>query len=590
MIINYNNFVNLFTINEAYRNNVHQTHFEDLIMLGSDGIDEINDKIDGFLDAMRGNNRGYNYTTKIDGSPAVICWHSFPGYPDDSICLKSFIGGANNALSSVEDITTKYGDRPDMMEKLINCLKLAKNIPSGEAWQGDCLFTTNDKKIEDINGKEYITFHPNKIVYAFSEENPDYDHVKNAVFGIAFHTIYKDAGEGKKKQSFKIDPTILNAPEEFYIMSPALDYNPQAFDITDIEDKYEDLKLYENYLKSNDDYETLVNNDAFMSYWNTFENANIADKRKVTLDVKTFWNDLYDYIDEKRTSEWSKKNAALKTAKGRSKALDDWADSLSDLHSLLKSNKDLLTVMVNAFNLAAEIKMDMWAGFKQSKANYSTFYKSRTKGIIDADMEGVAMSDSDGNIVKIVDRSTFSANNRDSDILAGWEHPMDKTHENINSIFNKMLNESVLDTAITVASVSWWLPYIIWVIVTVVKSYFNKTLFTSYNKFGCWVIVPKSKRSDKRIERIKEFCQKRGLPVDVEEDNYTWKVWVYTDGLNTSVELQDVLNNITIGDLKNGKSAFDDKFKNFKLNDKGKISYIGDSKDSEIFDMILENK
>ena len=29
-------------------------------------------------------------------SPATILWHKFTGYPDNSICLKSFIANANN--------------------------------------------------------------------------------------------------------------------------------------------------------------------------------------------------------------------------------------------------------------------------------------------------------------------------------------------------------------------------------------------------------------------------------------------------------------------------------------------------------------
>lgn len=428
----------------VYRNNTHQTHFEDLVFLGKDGLDELNNKIEGLFDELKGNDKGFNYTTKIDGSPALICWHKFPGYPDDSICLKSFVASANNAMLSEQDILDKYGDRPDMAQKLIYGLELAKYIPDNQAWQGDCLFSNDDKKIEKIRGTEYITFHPNKIVYAFSEDNPDYDKVKNAKFGIAFHTIYTDAGDGKKKQSFRIDPTKINAPDSFFIMSPALNYKADSFDVKDIQDKYKQLQSLEDELESTNDYEALVNNDTFMTYWSTFENKNIADKRKVTLDPDKFYEDLYDYIDEKRTGEWTKKNASLKTKKGRAKALDDYTNSISSLHDILKSNKGLLSVLVAAFNLAAEIKMDMWAGFRQSKASYSTFYKSKSKGIIDADMEGVAMSDSDGNIVKIVDRSTFSANNRDPDIISGWEHPEDsRTLESssLNKLYGQMLRE-----------------------------------------------------------------------------------------------------------------------------------------------------
>ena len=408
------------------RANTHQTHFEDLIMLGEGGIEEFNDKIEKFMSG----DSGMNYTTKIDGSPALFVWSKFPGYPDNSICLKSFVANANNCMSSVEEIDSKYGDRPDMAEKLKYGLEIAKSIPENECWQGDCLFGPNDKKVENIRGKEYVTFHPNKIVYAFSEENASFEKVVNSSFGIAFHTIYRPNGDGGKSQSFRVDASRLkNLPNDIFVLSPALNYSQDQFDKSKLETLYENLRELEDELLSDDAYHGITSNDAFMAYWNTFENANIADKRKTTLDIRTFFHDLWEYIDEKQTKEWTKRNLSLKTVKSRSAAYDKWVDSVQEMHEFLRHNKDTLVKMVQAFNLAADIKMELWNGFKGTKNDYSTFYKSRTKGILNADMEGIAMSDADGNIVKIVDRSEFSANNRDNDIMSGWEHHNDKINE-----------------------------------------------------------------------------------------------------------------------------------------------------------------
>ena len=399
-------------------------------MLGEGGIEEFNDKIEKFMSG----DSGMNYTTKIDGSPALFIWSKFPGYPDNSICLKSFVANANNCMSSVEEIDSKYGDRPDMAEKLKYGLEIAKSIPENECWQGDCLFGTNDKKVENIRGKEYVTFHPNKIVYAFSEENASFEKVVNSSFGIAFHTIYRPNGDGGKSQSFRVDASRLkNLPNDIFVLSPTLNYSQDQFDKNKLETLYENLRELEDELLSDDAYHGITSNDVFMAYWNTFENANIADKRKTTLDIRTFFNDLWEYIDEKQTKEWTKRNLSLKTAKSRSAAYDKWVDSVQEMHEFLKHNKDTLVKMVQAFNLAADIKMELWNGFKGTKNDYSTFYKSRTKGILDADMEGIAMSDADGNIVKIVDRSEFSANNRDSDIMSGWEHPENKIKESYYS-------------------------------------------------------------------------------------------------------------------------------------------------------------
>ena len=428
----------LTPLDEAFvkRPNTHQTHFEDLVLLGPDGIAEIEDKIDKFLN----NKDGLNMTSKIDGAPAVICYSKFTGYPDNSICLKSFVANANNVLSSEEDVMKKYGDRPSMAEKLVACLELAKLIPAGEAWQGDCLFSSDDKDVEEIRGKEYITFQPNKIVYAFSEENPGYENVKNADFGIAFHTVYKDDGNGGKSQSFRPAIESINWPEWVYVMSPALSLDNNSFNNDKIQKFADYFKENAEALAKMSSYEDIVNNEAFMSFWNTFENNYIADKKNETINCDTVIRELKEYIAEKQTAYFQKKFSSLKTAKGKMKSIDEWSDSVAELKEIIHHNKDTIIKMVEVLNIAITIKMLMWHGFKNSKQDYSTFYKSRSRGVIDANMEGVAMSDMDGNIVKIVDRTEFSSANRDSDILAGWEHPHDKVQESLN-LFDKVLNK-----------------------------------------------------------------------------------------------------------------------------------------------------
>ena len=411
------------------RNNTHQTHFEDLVCTGE--LDELNDKIESFIES---NSRSsLNMTTKIDGSPAVICWSKFEGYPDNSICLKSFVTSANNCISTFDEIDKRYGDRPEMAEKLRYALRIAKAIPEGEAWQGDCLFTRQDLKEKEIEGVKYLTFHPNKIIYAFSEENPDYERVKDAEFGICFHTIYIDAGGGKKNQSFNVDASRIKVPEYIYILSPAVDVDEGKFEIEEIKQLYFKLQEVESKLLADNAYDSLIHNSAFMDYWSIFENKNISDKRVTTIDLNTFYEDLWNFIEEKQTKEFQKKYTSLKTAKGKSGAIDKWASEVAELQDILTNYKTTMTTFVEALNLAAEIKMKMWAGFKDSKLGYDTFYLSRTQGYKKASMEGIAMSDSNGNIVKIVDRSEFSANNRDPDIVSGWEHPEDKLKESYYS-------------------------------------------------------------------------------------------------------------------------------------------------------------
>lgn len=394
------------------RQNTHQTHFEDLVLLGPNGLDELDDKIEGMLERLEDKGSRLNTTIKIDGAPALFCWSSYSGYPDNSIALKAFTNGPQTALSSVEEIQQKYPteDRANMREMLRYGLELAKYIPAGECWQGDCLFTKDSKKEENIDGTDYITFQPNKIIYAFSEDQPGYEEVKNADFGIAFHTIYR--GEDKK-QTFNVDRSRLNVPSNIYVMSPAISVDTKSFNLNQIKAQVNKLHSLEGELLSNKNYETLVSNEEFMDFWNTFENKTLADNKQVTINETTFINELKEHIKEKLTQKASK----LKTEKGRA----NYMTKIDELAQLVDNNSKLLTVIVKTLNEAAKIKMLLWEGFKQTKTGYDTYYKSRTKGYFKGDMEGIRMSDQDGNIVKIVDRTNFSSYNRDPDIIGGWE-------------------------------------------------------------------------------------------------------------------------------------------------------------------------
>lgn len=421
---------------EEARMNKHMTHFESLVMLGPDGLAELNNKIESFEAQLYGEDRGLNNTTKIDGSPAVFVWSKFPGYPDNSICLKSFIDNANNCMTSLDEIFEKYHDRPDMCKKLENALMLAKYIPEGECWQGDCLFTHDTLKEQNIGGIEYVTFQPNKIVYTIPQTSPSYETIKDAEFGIAFHTIYKDDGHGGKTQSFRVDLERVQAPKCFYLMSVALnlDNSKDPFHMNEVHNLYTRLQSVEAKLNANPVYADLTDNQAFMGFWNTFENKKIADERNVTLNEDTVIEELWDYIEAKQTAEFTNKLQNLKTVKGKLGAIDKWVDAVAEMKALLTNNNQLIVYMVQAFNLAAQIKMHYWEGFKSAyKSDYDQYYLSRTKGYIPADMEGIAMSDSEGNVAKVVDRTTFSSYNRDPDIMAGWEHPEDKLKESYYS-------------------------------------------------------------------------------------------------------------------------------------------------------------
>ncbi len=399
------------------RLNTHMTHFEDLVLFGQEGLDELEYKIDNMLDDS------INYTYKVDGAPSVFMWSHFEGYPDNSICLKSFTKNANNVLSSRADIIDKYGDRKDMCDKLLHCLDLAISIPYGEAWQGDCLYTDNTLKQLSILGTEYITFQPNKIIYAVNELSPAYEKIVNSTFGICFHTIYT-GNLDSKRQSFKVNLNRLkNVSRDTYIMTPTLNKPTAKLDsITMLAEKF---KYFKGQLENNPVYEELLNNPIFIKYWNLFENKYISDKAVITLDLNTFEEDLHNFVAGRLLNEYDKKQATLKTDKGKEKAKSTYDLALLNLDDLIHNDRDVLRTLVECLNTAAEIKMEMLKLFPK-KGDFNTFFNSLSRGYIPTDGEGSAMSDQDGNVVKLVDRSTFSNANRSDDFVRGFSEELNE--------------------------------------------------------------------------------------------------------------------------------------------------------------------
>ena len=403
------------------RLNVHQTHLESLVFAGPAGLNEIQDKVEKFIDQFSNDTDNLTQTVKINGAPAVIIWSSFAGYPDNSICLKSFVNSANNCLTSEEDIDSKYASQPDLADKLKWALSIAQYIPKGEAWQGDCLFTKRTLKEINILGKDYLVFQPNKLIYAFDENSDNFNKIRNANFGICFHTIYCGTIYSKS-QYFNVNLNRLKVPDNIYLMSPKIEIEEEDKNIEQIKDNLAYFKQLKEYLKDNDEYNQLCDNQIFLKYWSLYENNNFTSHSTIKLDAKDLVSDFKSFVIQKLTKELNKKQVSLKTQKGVDKAKEKFEQDSLELTSLIDNNKTLILRLVSCFNLVAEIKQFMLEFYKKINFDYNLFYKSISQGYIPAEFEGISLSTDDGDIVKLVDRSKFSFYNRNSDIESGFLH------------------------------------------------------------------------------------------------------------------------------------------------------------------------
>ena len=145
--------------------NTHMEHVEDLLLDG--GVAGARKAIN-FLRDLRDMLAGHSTkkitaTVKWDGAPAIFCGID----PRDGkffIAKKGVFNKEPKVYKTAKEIDADTSG--DLASKLkVALTELSKlGIKSG-VYQGDLMFT-DDLKQETIDNEDYITFHPNTIVYA----------------------------------------------------------------------------------------------------------------------------------------------------------------------------------------------------------------------------------------------------------------------------------------------------------------------------------------------------------------------------------------------------------------------------------------
>lgn len=427
------------------RLNLHQVHLEDLVVLNKEGMSELLDKSRTLVDMLSSKKADHplTVTTKIDGAPALVVWTEYEGLPSPGVSLKGFMASgtaekvADLCFSSKEEILEKYPDRPNMTSMMIAVLEALQNktfeIPADEAWQGDLLFSRSSIEKFDLEEGSFIGFQPNTILYAVPESSDAAKKILNCDAGAAFHTRYTGP-IGDLKQTFNLDVNrdAVSLPDNLYIIDAQIPNltdqvqlsNEQIEHCQELIDELQEAYVLFNHEYAKE-YNALCNNEEFVKmYFQTFQNKNISDKQRTTFDEENFINDLRDYCESKINNALDKKLAKLKTDKGKINAKAKSEELCKQIIDIIDNNAELLQWVVSATDSAAELKMILLKEMSKAKMLFNVYYKTAS-GVQIGTQEGLAVSDDDGNIVKLVDRSCFSFHNRDAGTIKGWQHPED---------------------------------------------------------------------------------------------------------------------------------------------------------------------
>lgn len=392
--------------------NTHMTHIEDKVLYGGvNGTRQAINALRELRDMLAGKKEG-SVSVKWDGAPAIFCGQD-PRDGEFFVAKKGIF--AKNPKVYKTDAEIDADMSGDLADKMKAALQYLPNLGIKGVIQGDFLFGPGDVQRKKIDGEDYVTFHPNTIVYAVPVKMAT--PILNAKIGIVWHTTYTGTSFENMRASYGVNVSGFRNSSDVWSQDAMLrDVTKATMTSAETEEVNGHLStagvLFNRIsgstlreLESNQDLAKLIE-----QYNNTF-----VRKGQVIPDSARHVTGLIKWINNKYKAEMAKRS----TARGK-KTQQDKLDEIMKFFSA--TNKKSL---VNMFELQKSIvlaKMKLINKLNSLK-KIDTFVKT-TQGYKVTGEEGyVAIDKLGGDAVKLVDRMEFSYNNFSSDILKGWDKP-----------------------------------------------------------------------------------------------------------------------------------------------------------------------
>ena len=392
--------------------NTHMTHIEDKVLYG--GVKGTREAINALRDIrdMLAGKSSSKISTKWDGAPAIFCGED----PEDGeffVAKKGIFAKNPKVYKTNAEIDADTSG--ELADKLKLALKHLKPLGIKQVIQGDFLFTKQDLSKEKIDGKQYLTFHPNTIVYAVEIGTEAARKITNSKIGIVWHTTYTGSSFENMKASFgvKKPPMSKDVWGQDAMLTDASKATMNEKETAEVTQHLSTAGFLFNKI-AGDTLRELEKNQKLAQTIEQFNNTFVR-KGEMFGNSKAHTNRLIKFIQNK----YKKRIDKRKTEKGKGRQRDK-------LDALLKffspQNKQSLE---NMFELQKQL---VFAKLKlinrlNSISNIDAFVKTK-KGYKTTGAEGyVAIDKLTGGAVKLVDRLEFSYNNFSPDILKGWDKP-----------------------------------------------------------------------------------------------------------------------------------------------------------------------
>ena len=393
--------------------NTHMTHIEDKVIYGGvKGTREAIFALIGLRDMLGGVKKG-KLSVKWDGAPAV-----FAGIdPSDNrffVAKKGIFNKNPKVYKSPDDIDADTSG--DLNSKLQEAFQYTSALGIKGVIQGDFLYSKSDLSTKTIEGKKYVTFHPNTIVYAVDADSKAAKDINASKIGIVWHTTYTGNSFENMKASYGVDISKFKKSTNVWSQDAMLrDLTDVTMSSKDTEEVNKNLtsigKLFNQI--SSTTLKQLENNPALAQSIETFNNTYVR-KGEVIGDTRKHVENLIKW----QTARFQKEIDSRKTDKGKQAQVTK-RDELLSFFS--KGNKSNLEKMFELQKLIVVVKLKLINILNRVK-KIDTFVMTKDGFRVTGEEGYVAIDTLGKDAVKIVDRMEFSYNNFSPEILKGWDN------------------------------------------------------------------------------------------------------------------------------------------------------------------------
>lgn len=387
--------------------NLHLEHLEDEVLNG--GVIGTRGAI-SFLQSLRdmlaghATGRTVNLTTKWDGAPAIFAGIN----PENG---KFFVGtkgvfAQNAKLNYTPADIDKNHPGEGLNVKLKIALRYLPELGIDGVMQGDMMFTSSDLKTETIDGKSYVTFQPNTIVYAVPSDTKLAETMRAAKMGIIWHTTYNGSTMADMKASFGADIGGLRQTKNVWFRDASfVDASGTATFTKQETDELNSILSQAGSLFrtiSPRTLNTIATNDTYKIAIKAWNNLKVREGKEIT-NTSQHVAGLLATVEEKLNKailEAKKADTKQKRQQEKKIVMDFYQSNKNDLKKIF----DLQNLLVRAKNMIVR-------KLQQVQDSVGTYLRVDDKGLKVTAPEGFVAIDHIGKAVKLVDRLEFSQAN-----------------------------------------------------------------------------------------------------------------------------------------------------------------------------------